>query len=211
MKEWLLTPLSFSLTVSGNSPQAKKSTEEATYRCMKWMVEIIRSANCLDRHNSLKMYLRSTIKSSQVKVLVSGWRVPLMSRFADLLSESLSTSKTIPWPQDALLWCRAVHLLHPHWSQQTWSAHCWLLLQSKTCSHWAKTCILFILFCITSLYNNGKIYLRDVLISHQKYHWLFHQTMIFLFSRRKNLQMEITWRVFSRCRHTNAEATGSSS
>lgn len=161
MKEWLLTPLSFSLTVSGNSLQAKKSTEEATYRCMKWMVEIIRSANCLDWHNNLKMYLRSTIKYSQVKVLVSGWRVPLMSRFADLLSESLSTSKTIPRPQDALFWCRAVYLLHPHWSQQTWSAHCWLLLQSKTCSHWTKTCILFILFCVTSLYNNGKIYLGD--------------------------------------------------
>lgn len=64
-----------------------------------------------------------------------------MSRFADLLSESLSTSKTIPWPQDTLLWRWALHLLHPHWSQQTWSTHCWLLLQSKAWSQQAKTII----------------------------------------------------------------------
>ncbi len=55
------------------------------------------------------------------------------SLFADLLSESVSTSKTISRPQDALFWRGALHLLYPHWSQQTGSAHCRLLLQSKAC------------------------------------------------------------------------------
>lgn len=57
---------------------------------------------------------------------------------ADLLSESVSTSQIISRPQDALFWCGALHLLHPHWGQQTGSAHRRLLLQSKSSARGSK-------------------------------------------------------------------------
>lgn len=51
---------------------------------------------------------------------------------ADLLSEPVSTRETLPRPQDTLLWRGALHLLHPHRSQQAGGAHRRLLLQSET-------------------------------------------------------------------------------
>lgn len=85
------------------------------------------------------------------------------SLFADLLSESLSTSKTIPRPQDTLFWCGAFYFLHPHWSQQTGSAHRRLLLQSKAC-FWcfflSKVDLLFFFFTHhwCWLYPNGNLW-----------------------------------------------------
>lgn len=213
MKPWVSTPLSFSLTVSGSSLQAKKSTEEATYQCMKWMVVIIRSAICLDWRNRLKMYLGSTIKYSQG----FGFRLTysINVSLSDLLSESLSTSKALPRPQDTLLWRRAVYLLHPHWSQQTWSAHCWLLLQSKACSQWAKTDGYFSCWFVSLLFITVVNKPLRAFSSVTRLIWwtcfFVCRPIIFLFSRRKNLRMGIMWHVFSRCRRTNAEATGSSS
>ena len=129
--QWLMFiwPFDFcllSLTVSGSSLQAKKSTEEATYLCMKWMGVTTRWA-----HLRMLEDIYSSVSDQLSPKEDCCDDVHYWFLFADLLSESLSTSKTISRPQDTLFWCGAFYFLHPHWSQQTGSAHRRLLLQSK--------------------------------------------------------------------------------
>lgn len=105
------------------------------------------------------------------------------SLFADLLSESLSTSKTIPRPQDTLFWCGAFYFLHPHWSQQTGSTHRRLLLQSKTC-FWCflskvNLPFFFLTHVILGLTDVGSI----LMVTCGVFSW--RQTLIFMLSLHK--------------------------
>lgn len=158
-----------SLTVSGSSLQAKKSTEEATYPCMKWMGGTTRWAHLgmlqtvYSSVSVIGLLKKKVVSERDFFVMMLTVVIHCWSLFADLLSESLSTSKTIPRPQDTLFWCGAFYFLHPHWSQQTGSAHRRLLLQSKAC-FWcfflSKVDLLFFFFTHhwCWLYPNGNLW-----------------------------------------------------
>lgn len=109
-------------TVSGGSLQAKRFTGGATYLCTRWTGETTRWARL----------------NTELLTWVGVPAADCRSLSADLLSESVSTGQIISRPQDALFWCGALHLLHPHWGQQTGSAHRRLLLQSKSSARGSK-------------------------------------------------------------------------